>query len=119
MIEIQYDYDNGRRAYRHDLCAEDYFELEVADEPREAVNVSDNGVAYRRPATGEDAELVSALLRFKVSDSVVEVYCNLQRTRTEGDLYCCEITALSERQQMMLSRFIMQCQKSAIRRLRG
>lgn len=118
MIEIQYEYENGRRAYRHEVVAEDHFRLTVAGQACEALNVSENGVAYRAPGQHKP-ELQAALLEFDLDGVPISVCCNLECIRSDGGVHCCSFTAMSERQHLMLSRFVMQCQKAYIRREQG
>lgn len=118
MIEFQYEYESGRRAYRHDVVDSDGFRLTVAGHVCEAVNLSENGVAFRAVGPmGED--LQPAELEFSLDGVPISVCCNLQCVRADAGIHCCTFTAMSERQHLMLSRFIMQCQKAYIRRERG
>lgn len=115
MIEVEFTRDSGRRAYRHEIMEEDVFRLTVAGQVCDAVNLSENGVAYR--AGGElTEELQSATLEFDLDGFAMSICCNLQRVRTIDGIHCCEFTAMSDRQHVILSRFVMQCQKAFIRR---
>lgn len=115
MIELEYATENGRRAYRHEVVDEDGFCLTVAGQSCDAVNLSENGVAYR--VQGELKEVLQpAVLEFELDGVPMSICCNLQHARTLDGVHCCEFTAMSERQHIILSRFIMQCQKAYIRR---
>jgi len=115
MIELEYTRDSGRRAYRHEVTEEDGFRLVVSGQVCDAVNISENGVAYR--VQGElREELQPATLEFELDGVPMSICCNLQRVRTNDGIHCCEFTAMSDRQHVILSRFVMQCQKAYIRR---
>lgn len=115
MIEVEYTRESGRRAYRHEITEEDNFRLVVAGQVCDAVNLSENGVAYR--VRGElTEELQSATLEFDLDGFHRSICCNLQRVRTIDGIHCCEFTAMSDRQHVVLSRFVMECQKAYIRR---
>jgi len=115
MIEFRFAQDNGRRAYRHTLTDEDNFRLIIAGESCMAVNLSENGIAYQG-AEVEAGELIPAKLAFELEGLSVIISCNLRTVRSVGDLNCCLITALSDRDRLILSRFLMECQKRQIRR---
>ena len=115
MIEVEFTRDSGRRAYRHDLTEEDAFCLTVSGQVCEAVNLSENGVAYRARDELRE-ELLPAELEFELDGVPMSICCNLQRVRTIDGIHCCEFTAMSDRQHIILSRYVMQCQKAYIRR---
>lgn len=115
MIEVEFTRDSGRRAYRHDITDEDVFRLTVSGQECDAVNLSENGVAYREREELTD-ELQPATLEFDLDGVPMSICCNLQRVRTIDGVHCCEFTAMSDRQHVILSRFVMQCQKAYIRR---
>lgn len=117
MIEFRFAQDNGRRAYRHSLSAEDNFRLIIAGEQCTAINLSENGIAYEG-APVNSGELIAAKLAFDLDGLSVIISCNLRTVRSVGDLNCCLITALSDSDRLILSRYLMECQKRQIRRER-
>lgn len=115
MIEFEADLDNGRQAYRHELCAEDRFLLAVDGKRCEAVNLSENGVAYTAPDT-QQVDVLPAVMAFMLDNRPVKVECSLVLVRAIDSLRCCAFTDISKVHHLMLSRYIMHCQKASIRR---
>lgn len=117
MIEFETDLDNGRQAYRHTLSAEDRFMLVVDGTPCDAVNLSENGVAYNAQDGSPDGEL-PAVMTFMLDGKRVTVECKLVLVRAIERLRCCSFVDIPKVHHLMLSRYIMHCQKESIRRAR-
>lgn len=117
MIEFKVECDSGREAYRQVLTESDHFSLTVGDQACEVIDISENGIAYRVQLDLDDS-LIAAALEFELDGNAISINCNLQRVRKADDVHCCVFTALSKVHHMILSRYIMQCQKRSIREAR-
>src|SRR5690554_39932 len=107
--------DNGRRAYRLKVNQDDPIWLEIQGLSVHLEDLSETGIAFFSTA---ELSLTSypVRLKFQIDDRAFSFDCSLALIRKVGDLWCGDLSGLSEFEHRMLSQFITWCQTRAIRR---
>ncbi|MDY6890701.1 MAG: PilZ domain-containing protein [Pseudomonadota bacterium] len=106
--------DNGRRAYRLKVNQDDPIWLEIEGRSVHLEDLSETGVAFFSP---QPLSLGSypVRLKFQIDDRAFSFDCALKLVRKVGNLWCGDLSGLSDFEHRMLSQFVTWCQARAIR----
>jgi len=107
--------DNGRRAYRLKVNEDDPIWVEIEGTNVHLEDLSETGVAFRSEAS-LSLSAYPVRLKLQIDDRAFNFDCTLQLVRKVGDLWCGNLSGLSEFEHRMLSQFVTWCQTRAIRR---
>lgn len=118
IIVLPNDEETGRRAFRMTPVQEDPVSLWIDDQPVVLQDLSANGVAFSS-AHELEGKIHQACLRFALEDREVKILCQVHLLRMKSGAYAGELQDLSELEERLLSRFILACQKAAIKRERS
>lgn len=120
---IKFHGGNRRSAYRLEDVDDETFSLNVAGHPVAIHNLSSNGVAFEHdPACNTDlaehidtGAILPARLFITIEEACYNLELQLQVIHQEGHAYRCAFEPASQRDELILSRAITECQKHQIR----
>lgn len=117
LISIPGLKDQGRRAFRMTPVQDDPVSLRVNGDLVDLEDLSANGVAF---LSGHElkAGCYDAQLSFTMLERDFTIFCKIDLGRTRTGSYGGELQDMSGMDERLLSRFILECQKSAILRQR-
>lgn len=107
--------DNGRRAYRLKVNEDDPIWVEIQGMSVHLEDLSETGIAFFAEAD-LSLQYYPVRLKFQIDDRAFSFDCSLQLVRQVNELWCGDLSGLSEFEHRMLSQFVTWCQTRAIRR---